>query len=45
VTSDDLDAAWGEVHDALPAGWTVGGPSYHADRGMWMLLTYLESLK
>ena len=24
----DREAAWGAVHDALPAGWTVGPPSY-----------------
>ena len=24
----DREAAWGAVHDALPAGWTVGPPTY-----------------
>jgi hypothetical protein len=28
----DLDVAWAAVHDALPASWTVGRPSYHDDR-------------
>lgn len=24
----DRDDAWGAVHEALPAGWTVGPPTY-----------------
>jgi len=32
---DDLDAAWGEVFDALPAAWSVGRPSYHDERQEW----------
>lgn len=30
----DRDAAWDAVHEALPAGWTVGPPTYdHGVRG------------
>jgi hypothetical protein len=30
-----LEAAWNAVHDALPAGWFVGRPSYHDERRQW----------
>jgi hypothetical protein len=33
--ADDLEAAWGEVFDALPAAWSVGRPSYHDERHEW----------
>ena len=28
MTLDDVEAAWDEVFDALPAAWSVGRPSY-----------------
>jgi len=35
MTDHDLDAAWAAVHDATPAGWYVGPPSYHDERHEW----------
>jgi hypothetical protein len=35
VTDDELEAAWGQVFDALPAAWSVGRPSYHDERHEW----------
>jgi hypothetical protein len=32
MTDAERDAAWGEVFDALPAGWSVGRPSYYPER-------------
>jgi hypothetical protein len=32
VTDDEIEAAWDAVFDALPAGWSVGRPSYHDER-------------
>ena len=32
IADDDLEAAWGEVFEALPAVWSVGRPSYHDER-------------
>ena len=32
---DDLADAWAAVHDATPAGWYVGRPSYHDERDEW----------
>ena len=29
MTDDEIEAAWDEVFDALPAAWSVGRPSYH----------------
>ena len=29
----DLEAAWNEVHDAKPDGWSVGTPVYIERRG------------
>ena len=35
ITDDDLEAAWDDVFDALPAAWSVGRPSYHDERHEW----------
>ncbi len=35
MADDDIEAAWGEVFDALPAAWSVGRPSYHDERHEW----------
>ena len=35
MVDDDLEAAWGQVFDALPAAWAVGSPSYHDERHEW----------
>ena len=33
--SADLEEAWDDLHDARPAGWFVGRPSYHEGRKVW----------
>ncbi len=35
MNDDDVEAAWSEVFDALPAAWSVGRPSYHDERHEW----------
>jgi hypothetical protein len=35
VNAADLEAAWGEVHDATPPDWYVGRPSYHDEPHEW----------
>ena len=35
VADDDIESAWGEVFDALPARWAVGRPSYYPERREW----------
>jgi hypothetical protein len=37
---DDLEAAWDAVHDATPAGWYVGRPSYHDERNEWTMYAF-----
>ena len=37
TVTDDIEAAWGEVFDALPAAWSVGRPSYHDERHEWTM--------
>jgi len=32
----DLEAARDAIHDATPAGWYVGRPSYHDERDEWV---------
>jgi hypothetical protein len=32
---DPREAAWDAVHEALPAGWRVGLPSYSPERRAW----------
>ena len=34
----ELDAAWGDVHDALPAGWVVNRPSWPIEDDRWHVL-------
>ena len=34
----ELGAAWGAVHDALPAGWVVNRPSWHIEDDRWHVL-------
>lgn len=34
------EEAWYSVHDALPAGWYVGRPSYHDERREWLMYAY-----
>ncbi len=31
----ELEEAWVEVHEALPARWDVVQPSYHVEDGRW----------
>ncbi len=31
-----MEEAWNAVHDATPAGWHVGRPSYHDERREWI---------
>jgi len=33
--STDLDDAWSDLHDAMPASWYVGRPSYDEGRRVW----------
>lgn len=33
--SNDLEDAWGDLHDATPAGLFVGRPSYDEGRRVW----------
>ena len=33
--STDLEDAWTDLHDAKPAGWYVGRPSYDERRRVW----------
>ncbi len=33
----DLEAVWDVVHAALPAGWSVSRPSYHAEERRWFV--------
>ena len=35
MADDELEAAWGEVFDALPAGWSVGRPASTHERREW----------
>ena len=35
-----LEEAWNAVHDATPAGWHVGRPSYHDERRQWVQYAY-----
>jgi len=32
----NLEKAWNAVHDATPAGWHVGRPTYHDERREWV---------
>ena len=36
----ELEAAWDAAHDALPAGWYVGRPSYHDERDVWLMYAF-----
>ena len=36
----DREAAWGAVHEALPAGWTVGPPSYEPGSPGWSVTAH-----
>ena len=31
----DLEEAWSALHDATPAGWYVGRPTYYDERRQW----------
>jgi hypothetical protein len=31
----DLEAAWSELHDAMPSGWFVGRPTFRHDLDGW----------
>ncbi len=35
-----LEEAWNAVHDATPAGWYVGRPSYHNERRQWVMYAF-----
>jgi len=32
--------AWSDLHDATPAGWYIGRPSYHDERREWLQYAY-----
>ncbi len=34
------EGAWYFVHDATPAGWHVGRPSYHVERREWIMYSF-----
>ncbi len=36
----DLAAAWDALHEATPAGWYVGRPSYHDERREWLMYAF-----
>ena len=35
-----MEDAWDAVHEATPAGWYVGRPSYHDERREWVMYAY-----
>jgi hypothetical protein len=35
--SDELEAAWAAVYEALPSGLYVGRPSHHPERDEWLM--------
>jgi hypothetical protein len=37
VMSDEREEAWGRLHEALPARWTVGRASYDPGRHGWSI--------
>lgn len=37
---DDLQAAWDELHAALPPGWVAGRPWYREDLRTWEQYAY-----
>ena len=39
MASDELEAAWAEVHEA-PAGWSVGLPMELPERGEWAMFAF-----
>lgn len=38
-----LEAAWQQMHAAMPPGWVLGRPSYHDERRGWILYAYARS--
>ena len=36
----DLEDAWNALHDAAPAGWYIGRPSYHDERREWLMYAF-----
>lgn len=34
------EKAWEQLHEATPAGWYVGRPSYHPERQEWLLYAF-----
>lgn len=39
-TDVTLEEAWGELHAAVPTGWSVGTPSHHPERNEWLLYAF-----
>jgi hypothetical protein len=37
MTMDEREEAWGRLHEALPARWRVGLPSYDPGRHAWSI--------
>ena len=37
---DDLEAAWDELHDVVPAGWVVGRPMLREELHVWEQYAY-----
>lgn len=40
MTDEEVAAAWNELHEATPPGWSVGRPSYRERRDEWALYAF-----
>ena len=40
MSSDELQAAWADVHEATPEGWYVGRTSEHPERREWVMFAF-----
>ncbi len=38
--SGALERAWCDLHEATPAGWYIGRPSYHDERREWLMYAF-----
>ena len=39
----DLEAAWDELHAAVPKGWVAGRPYHHEERRTWEQYAFIPS--